>query len=155
MLGLMAIAVIWIRDNIPDKTDIEWFRQGGGFIASRHAPARRFNAGEKLVFWGALGAGAAVSVSGLLLLFPFYVTDILGMQITQVVHSIIGILFVALILGHIYIGTLGMEGAFEAMGTGEVDFNWAKEHHDLWLKEQLAKHASGVHPDVPLATGAE
>jgi formate dehydrogenase subunit gamma len=76
-------------------------------------------------------------------------------QITQVVHSIIAILFVALILGHIYIGTLGMEGAFEAMGTGEVDFNWAKEHHDLWLKEQLAKHASGVHPDVPLATGAE
>jgi formate dehydrogenase subunit gamma len=155
MLGLMAIAVIWIRDNIPDKTDIEWFRQGGGFIASRHAPARRFNAGEKLVFWGALGAGAAVSVSGLLLLFPFYVTDILGMQITQVVHSIIGILFVALILGHIYIGTLGMEGAFEAMGTGDVDFNWAKEHHDLWLKEQLAKGRSADHPELPSATPAE
>jgi formate dehydrogenase subunit gamma len=155
MLGLMAIAVIWIRDNIPDKTDIEWFRQGGGFIAARHAPARRFNAGEKLVFWGALGAGAAVSVSGLLLLFPFYFTDILGMQITQVVHSIIAILFVALILGHIYIGTLGMEGAFEAMGTGEVDFNWAKEHHDLWLEDELAKGRSADHPELPSATPAE
>src|SRR5208337_2926501 len=108
------------------------------FMASRHAPAGRFNAGEKLVFWGALGAGAAVSVSGLLLLFPFYVTDILGMQIAQVVHSIVAILFVALILAHIYIGTLGMEGAFEAMGTGEVDLNWAKEHHDRWLAEKLA-----------------
>jgi formate dehydrogenase subunit gamma len=139
MLGIALIAVIWIRDNIPDWTDVEWFRQGGGFIASRHAPARRFNAGEKLVFWGALATGAGVSLSGLLLLFPFYVTDILGMQIAQVVHSIIAILFVALIIAHIYIGTLGMEGAFEAMGTGEVDFNWAKEHHDLWLKEQLAK----------------
>ena len=94
-------------------------------------------------------------VSGLLLLFPFYVTNIAGMQIAQVVHSIVAVLFVALILGHIYIGTLGMEGAFEAMGTGEVDFNWAKEHHDLWLEEQMAKGRSGVHPELPAATPAE
>jgi formate dehydrogenase subunit gamma len=45
-------------------------------------------------------------------------------------------LFIALILGHIYIGTIGMEGAFEAMWTGEVDLNWAKEHHRQWLEEQ-------------------
>jgi len=89
--------------------------------------------------WFSLLAGVAVSVSGLLLLFPFFGTDILDMQLAQVVHAIVAILFVALILGHIYIGTLGMEGAFEAMGTGEVDLNWAKEHHDLWLKDQLAK----------------
>jgi len=139
VLGLAAIVVIFIKDNIPDKTDIDWFRRGGGFIKSKHAPARRFNAGEKLVFWGALGAGAAVAVSGFVLLFPFYVANIFGMQIAQVVHAVIAILFVALILGHIYIGTLGMEGAFEAMWTGEVDYNWAKEHHDLWLEEQLVK----------------
>src|SRR5262249_7332395 len=77
---------------------------------------------------------------GYLLLFPFYVADIAGMQIAQVVHSIVAVLFVALILGHIYIGTLGMEGAFEAMWTGEVDLNWAKEHHDLWLEDELAQH---------------
>ena len=98
---------------------------------------------------GVLGAGAAVSLSGLLLLFPFYVTNIAGMQIAQVVHSIVAVLFVALILGHIYIGTLGMEGAFEAMGTGEVDFNWAKEHHDLWLEEQMAKGRSGLTAATP------
>ena len=121
----------------------------------RNAPARRFNAGEKLVFWGALGAGAALAVSGYVLLFPFYVTDILGMQIAQVVHSVVAVLFVALILGHIYIGTLGMEGAFEAMWTGEVDFNWAKEHHDLWLEDELAKGRSGAHPKLPSATPAE
>ena len=74
-----------------------------------------------------------------LLLFPFYVTNIAGMQAAQVIHAIIAILFVALIIAHIYIGTLGMEGAFEAMGTGEVDLNWAKEHHDQWLAEKLAK----------------
>jgi len=155
VLGIVLILVIWIKDNIPDKVDIEWFRQGGGFIKSKHAPARRFNAGEKLVFWGVLGAGALVSVSGFLLLFPFYVTDIAGMQIAQVVHSVIAVLFVALILGHIYIGTLGMEGAFEAMGTGEVDYNWAKEHHDLWLEDELAKSRSGNHPGLPSATPAE
>jgi formate dehydrogenase subunit gamma len=155
VLGLALIVVIFIKDNIPDKIDVEWFKQGGGFIKSRHAPARRFNAGEKLVFWGALGAGALVSVSGFLLLFPFYVTDIAGMQVAQVVHSVIAVLFVALILGHIYIGTLGMEGAFEAMGTGEVDYNWAKEHHDLWLKEELAKSGSASHPELPSATPAE
>src|SRR6266702_2698705 len=139
VVGLVLIVAIFIKDNIPDKTDIEWFRQGGGFIKSKHAPARRFNAGEKLVFWGALGTGLLVAVSGYLLLFPFYVTDIAGMQVAQVVHSVIAVLFVALILGHIYIGTLGMEGAFEAMWTGEVDSNWAKEHHDLWFEGLLAK----------------
>ncbi len=155
VLGLAFIVVIFIKDNIPDKTDIEWFKQGGGFIKSKHAPAGRFNAGEKLVFWGALGAGAAVAVSGYLLLFPFYLTDILGMQIAQVVHSIIAIFFIALILGHIYIGTLGMEGAFEAMWTGEVDLNWAKEHHDLWLEDKLAKGRRDRHRELPSATPAE
>jgi formate dehydrogenase subunit gamma len=72
----MLILGTFIKDNIPENIDIEWFKQGGGFIKSKHAPARRFNAGEKLVFWGAIGAGAAVSISGFLLLFPFYFTDI-------------------------------------------------------------------------------
>ena len=83
------------------------------------------------MFWLALSAGVAVSASGYLLLFPFYATSIIGMQIANVIHSVGAILFIALILGHIYIGTIGMEGAFEAMWTGEVDFNWAKEHHNL------------------------
>jgi len=154
VVGLVLIVAIFIKDNIPDKTDIEWFRQGGGFIKSKHAPARRFNAGEKLVFWGALGAGLLVSVSGYLLLFPFYVTNIAGMQVAQAVHAVIAVLFVALILAHIYIGPLGMEGAFEAMWTGEVDYNWAKEHHDLWLDDERAKHAAGP-PRYPSATPAE
>jgi formate dehydrogenase subunit gamma len=155
VIGLALIVAIFIKDNIPDRTDIEWFKQGGGFIKSKHAPARRFNAGEKLVFWGALGMGVLVAVSGYLLLFPFYVTDIFGMQIAQGVHAVIAILFIALILGHIYIGTLGMESAFEAMWTGEVDYNWAKEHHDLWLEEQLAKGRAGPRQKLPSATPAE
>jgi formate dehydrogenase subunit gamma len=145
VLGLIVIALLWMRDNIPTRVDVEWLKQGGGFIRGRHPTAGRFNAGEKLVFWLALAAGAAVAISGYILMFPFYVTNVLGMQLAQVLHSIVAILFIALILGHIYIGTLGTEGAFEAMGTGSVDVNWAREHHGLWLQEEIAKgHVSSL-----------
>jgi formate dehydrogenase subunit gamma len=146
VVGLVLIVAIWMKDNIPRKVDLVWLKEGGGFIRSKHPTAGRFNAGEKLVFWCALGAGAAVSISGYLLLFPFYVTNIAGMQLAQVVHGIIAVLFIALIIAHIYIGTLGIEGAFEAMGTGSVDLNWAKEHHGLWLEEEIAK---GRGPALP------
>jgi formate dehydrogenase subunit gamma len=136
--GLVLIIVIFFKDNIPEKVDLEWLKQGGGFIKNKHAPAGRFNPGEKAVYWLSLAAGVVVSVSGFVLLFPFYGTNIADMQIAQAVHAIVAVLFIALILGHIYIGTLGMEGAFEAMGTGEVDLNWAKEHHDVWLARKLA-----------------
>jgi formate dehydrogenase subunit gamma len=152
--GLVLIAVIFFRDNVPAKVDIDWLKQGGGFIKSKHAPAGRFNLGEKLVYWFSLGAGVAVSASGFLLLFPFYGTNIAEMQLAQAAHAVVAILFVALILAHIYIGTLGMEGAFEAMGTGEVDLNWAREHHDLWLAQQLAKQPSPGR-EQPSATAAE
>ena len=152
MAGLVLIAAIFFRDNLLQRVDIDWLKQGGGFIKGKHAPAGRFNLGEKLVYWLSLAAGVSVSVSGLLLLFPFYGTDIADMQLVQVVHAVVAILFVALILAHIYIGTLGMEGAFEAMGTGEVDLNWAKEHHDLWLAQQLANENRQGQPS---ATPAE
>jgi formate dehydrogenase subunit gamma len=137
MTGVVLIAVIFFRDNLPQRVDIEWIRQGGGFIKSKHAPAGRFNPGEKMVYWLSVAAGLLVSASGLVLLFPFYGTTIADMQIAHVVHAVAAMLFEALILAHIYIGTLGMEGAFEAMGTGKVDLNWAREHHDRWLAERL------------------
>jgi formate dehydrogenase subunit gamma len=152
VLGLVLIVALWIKDNVPRRVDLVWLKQGGGFVGAKHPPAGRFNAGEKLVFWFALGGGIAVAVSGYLLLFPFYLTNIAGMQLAQVVHSVIAVLFVAVILGHIYIGTLGMEGAFEAMGTGSVDLNWAKEHHALWLEEQIANgHEPTPPPSAPPA----
>jgi formate dehydrogenase subunit gamma len=146
MAGLVLIVTLWLKDNIPKKIDLEWLKQGGGFIKSKHAPAGRFNAGEKAVFWLALSAGAAVAVSGLTLLFPFYGTNIASMHFAQIIHAIVAVLFIALIIAHIYIGTVGMEGAFEAMGTGEVDLNWAKEHHDHWLAETLAKERANEPP---------
>jgi formate dehydrogenase subunit gamma len=152
VVGLVLITSIFFRDNFFGKVDLEWLKQGGGFIKNKHAPAGRFNLGEKLVYWLSVAAGVAVSVSGFLLLFPFYGTDIADMQLTQVAHAVVAVLFVALILAHIYIGTLGMEGAFEAMGTGEVDLNWAMEHHDRWLAQQLANQDGHGQPS---ATPAE
>jgi formate dehydrogenase subunit gamma len=143
VVGLLLIIAIFFKDNLPAKVDIEWLKQGGGFIKSKHASAGRFNPGEKGVYWLSLFAGLAVSLSGFALLFPFYETNIADMQLAQVVHAVVAVLFIALILAHIYIGTLGMEGAFEAMGTGEVDVNWAREHHDVWLAEQLEKGNAG------------
>jgi formate dehydrogenase subunit gamma len=152
VLGLLLIIGLWLQDNLPRKVDLDWLKQGGGFVKSKHAPAGRFNAGEKAVFWLALLGGLAVIISGFYLLFPFYFTNIAGMQTAQVVHAIVAVLFVALILAHIYIGTLGMEGAFEAMGTGTVDVNWAKEHHDQWFAEEMAKgHLSDAPHSSPPA----
>jgi formate dehydrogenase subunit gamma len=155
VVGLALIVAMWIKDNLPRHVDIVWLREGGGFIKSRHPPAGRFNAGEKLVFWFALAGGAAVIASGCLLMFPFYATDIFGMQIAQAVHAVMALLFVALILAHIYIGTIGMEGAFEAMGEGTVDRNWAKEHHSLWLEEEMARTRANEPGRHPTATPAE
>jgi formate dehydrogenase subunit gamma len=137
ILGLVLIVAIWVRDNVPRKMDLVWLKEGGGIIGSKHPTAGRFNAGQKLIFWFVVGAGAAAAGSGLLLLFPFYVTNIAGMQVAQVVHSLIAIAFIAVILAHIYIGTVGMEGALEAMGTGSVDLNWIKQHHRAWLEDEV------------------
>ena len=150
VLGLILIMMLFFRDNLLAKVDVDWLKQGGGFIKNRHAPAGRFNLGEKMVFWLSIAAGIAVAASGFQLLFPFYATNIVGMQLAQVTHAVVATLFIALILGHIYIGTLGMEGAFEAMGTGEVDLNWAREHHDQWLAEKLGRNdRPGEHTAAP------
>ncbi|MGU3537065.1 formate dehydrogenase subunit gamma [Methylobacterium sp. A54F] len=143
MLGIAFMFVVWLRDNIPNRIDVHWIKAGGGFLGDGHPHAERFNAGQKVVFWMVAGFGAAMSVTGLMMLFPFALLDINGMQIMQVIHALIGITFIAAILAHIYIGSLGMEGAYDAMGSGKVDLAWARTHHDLWVEREQAKTASG------------
>jgi formate dehydrogenase subunit gamma len=144
MLGLVIMFVIWLRNNIPGKIDLDWIRQGGGILsADKHPPARRFNAGQKAIFWIVIIGGALMSVSGWFLLFPYLPGNVTALQLWTVIHAVIAMLFIAAMLAHIYIGSVGMEGAFDAMGTGEVDLNWAKEHHSLWVEEEQAKtHAT-------------
>jgi formate dehydrogenase subunit gamma len=139
MLGLLIMIVLWIRDNLPDRYDLEWLKQFGGFLSGRHPPARRFNAGQKLIYWSVVAGGLALTASGIVLLFPIGSIDINGIQLAQYVHAIAGVIMVAIMLAHIYIGTIGMQGALEAMVSGDVDLEWAREHHRLWVEEELTR----------------
>lgn len=143
MLGMLLIFVLWIRDNLPVKEDGPWIRQFGGFFKrGLHIPAWRFNAGQKGIFWSVVLGGIAMSWTGLVLLFPYLAETMGGWQMAQSIHGVVAAIMAAIILAHIYIGTIGMEGAVEAMGSGEVDLNWAREHHSLWVEEELGKGAA-------------
>ena len=139
MLGLIFTFIMWIKDNIPNKTDAEWLKRGGGIVGNDHPPAKRFNAGQKMIYWTVIIGGLLLSITGVILLFPFSGTTIADMQLAQIVHAVIAVLLIAVMIAHIYIGTLGMEGAYDAMGTGEVDLNWVKQHHSLWVEEEKGR----------------
>ena len=146
-LGVVLMFLMWIGQNFPTAADVEWVKKGGGMFNKddTRAPAWKFNAGQKLLYWMVVLGGFAMIVSGYVLMFPFYYGMGVGdMELAQVSHGIVGVLFVALIVAHIYIGTLGMEGAFEAMSEGTVDTNWAKEHHPLWYQEEMQRGTGEV-----------
>ncbi|MGI9513333.1 MAG: formate dehydrogenase subunit gamma [Anderseniella sp.] len=165
MLGVALAFILWVVHNFPNRHDLVWLMKGGGlFTKGSHPPAKKFNAGQKILFWSVVILTISISLSGIALMFPFEtvfmaktfaalnaigfdlptsVTPIQEQQLNQIWHGIVGVLFIVIILGHIYIGSVGMEGAFDAMGSGEVDTNWAREHHSLWVEEveQKAKSA--------------
>lgn len=165
MLGLVMTFVMWVAHNIPNKLDWQWLKVGGGIFTKAHPSARKFNAGQKIVFWTVMILGVSVSLSGLSLLFPFQmpmfadtfgvINSILGtsfptelapheeMQYANIWHSIVAFIMMVAIIAHIYIGSVGMEGAFDAMGNGQVDLEWARQHHDLWVAEVQAKQGKG------------
>ena len=165
MLGLVMTFFMWVAHNIPNKLDWQWLEVGGGIFTNAHPSARKFNAGQKIVFWTVMLLGFSVSLSGLSLLFPFeipmfaktfgVVNTVLGtdlptvltpheeMQYANIWHSIVAFVMMLAIIAHIYIGTVGMEGAFDAMGSGQVDLEWARQHHDLWVEEEEAKQGKG------------
>lgn len=165
MLGLVMTFVMWVSHNIPNKLDWQWLKAGGGIIGHGHPSAKKFNAGQKIVFWTVMILGFSVSLSGLSLLFPFQlpmfadtfgvINSVLGtsfptdlapheeMQYANIWHSIVAFIMMMAIIAHIYIGSVGMEGAFDAMGNGQVDLEWARQHHDLWVAEVEAKQGKG------------
>lgn len=157
MAGVVLILLLWARHNLPDKTDLAWIIRGGGlFTKGSHPPARKFNVGQKVIFWTVIIGGVSISLSGLALMFPYSLTlfegsfaaanllgfdlptDLTGMeemQLSQLWHAMVGLIFTIVIIAHVYIGSIGMEGAFSAMGSGKVDENWARQHHSLWFAE--------------------
>ena len=136
MFSLVVMIVLYAKDNMWRAYDVTWLRKFGGMISGEHVPAGRFNAGEKGWFWlGVVLLGILVSISGALLLFPNWNTSREIMGEANLVHASIACIFVAISFAHIYLGTIGMAGAYDAMRKGYVDETWAKEHHDIWFDE--------------------
>ncbi len=139
-ITLSIILVKWFKKNLFNKVDLNWLKQGGGLIsANKHPDAEFCNAGEKIWFWLLATVGVLVCISGFILDFPNFEQTRLTMQIANVIHGMSSLTLFAIALGHIYIGTLGTEGAIEGMVTGKVDESWAEQHHNLWLRKIRAK----------------
>lgn len=142
VLGLLFMIVRWLKHNFFNRTDLIWFLKGGGIIGSAHPSAGYMNGGEKVWFWILTLVGLTVCVSGLILDFPNFAQNREDMQLANLIHAAGSLLLIAASFGHIYIGTIGTEGALEGMKTGYVDETWAKQHHDLWYEEVKAKQDS-------------
>ena len=135
IVAVLMLIVTFAAGNLYRKGDMQWFTSGGGFRKGKHASAGRYNAGEKTWFWLATVAGILVAVTGVILDFPGFGQTREVMQLSEIIHATTAIIFIAVSFGHIYIGTLGMEGAIDAMKKGHVDANWARQHHDKWYEE--------------------
>ncbi len=134
-VSLVVVFFTYVRSNLPEKGDWTWLRRGGGMLGKHEVPSHRFNAGEKFLFWaGVFALGLLVVGSGLVLdkLVPGWGETRGQMQVAHMVHAAAAVFMMALFFGHIYLGTVGMNGAYRAMRTGYVDEAWAKEHHELW-----------------------
>ncbi len=135
IVGLLSMIIHWFRANFFNKTDWQWFKQFGGMIGDHHPSAEKLNAGEKVWFWSLCVLGLALCLSGLVLDFPNFDQQREWLQLSHLIHVIVALILIAMSLGHIYIGTIGTEGALEGMVSGQVDVSWAAQHHDLWLSE--------------------
>lgn len=136
MLSVVLAFIVFVRHNFPAKGDLTWILKGGGLVSGEHIPTGRFNAGEKGWFWlGVVVLGTAMSVTGLIMLFPNFEQVRSTMQQANIVHGVGSVIFVSLAFAHIYIGTIGMEGAYDGMRTGYSEEVWVKEHHEDWYND--------------------
>lgn len=137
-VSLVIVIISFVKDNLPSKDDLFWLAKGGGLFDGAHVPSHRFNAGEKILFWGGVFLLGLVSVgSGLVLdqLIPQITPTRGNMQVAHMIHGAATLLMMAMFIGHIYMGTIGAKGAYGAMRHGFVDEAWAKEHHELWYDD--------------------
>jgi formate dehydrogenase subunit gamma len=152
LISIVLFAVIYVRYNFPSAGDLRWLLSLGGMGSDHQVPSGRFNAGEKGWFWlSVVVLGTVMSVTGLIMLFPNFEQVRATMQQANIVHGIGGVLFIAMSFAHIYMGTIGTEGAYQGMRTGYVDEEWAKEHHELWYDDVKSGKARGGDKPAPAA----
>lgn len=149
-IALVLLILTFIKDNLIKAYDFKWIAKFGGMLSGEHVPSGRFNAGEKVWFWGGvLVLGVTVSVTGFILDFPNFGQEREAMQLANVIHAVSAMIFISIFLGHAYMGTIGTEGAYRAMRHGVVDETWAKEHHEYWYRDVV----SGKSPETADAPG--
>jgi formate dehydrogenase subunit gamma len=152
IVSVLVFIVMYIKDNLPEKGDLNWLVNGWKMFKGEHLPSGRFNAGEKAWFWGGVVVLCLIiSASGLVLLFPNFDQVRATMQQASVVHAVAAVLVIGAGLGHIYMGTIGVEGAYGNMRDGVTDETWAKEHHQYWyedVKSGKAAAKSGAAPQT-------
>jgi len=152
---LPIMIVLFFRENLFRSYDWLWIKKGGGLVTGEHVPAGKANAGQKILFWiMAVACGLLLVVTGLILDFPNFNQVRATMQVANVVHMIAGLIAIVLLTGHIYLGTIGMKGAYRAMRTGYVDETWAREHHEYWYNEVKSGRGAEGAPPAALQRGA-
>jgi len=137
IVSVAVMVIIWARDNVFRSWDFTWLRRVWAFfLKNEHPPSGRFNGGEKVWFWGGvLFLSIVMAWSGLVLLFPNFDQTRHTMQEAWIWHATAAMLYIAAALGHIYMGTIGVEYTYGNMRHGYCDETWAKEHHDIWYRQ--------------------
>jgi formate dehydrogenase subunit gamma len=144
IVSLPIFILIYIRDNLPEKGDLKWMLNAWRMFLGQHMPSGKYNAGEKTWFWGGVVfLSLILCVTGAVLLFPNFEQLRQTMQQAHVIHAIAGVLVVAASCGHIYLGTVGVPGAYRNMRDGLTDETWAKEHHENWYNDVKSGKAPG------------
>ncbi len=155
VLGVLLMGALWARDSVPDARDLAWLAAGGGLIGRRLPEAGRFQPGQKAIVWITVLGGLSAAVSAAMLLLPAF-AGLAPAAVVRTMHAAIGLVMVGALVGHAWLRSVGIEGAFAAMGSGEVDLAWAKQHHGAWVEEELRKaRATVAGPSPPKAAGAD
>ena len=155
LFSIVVFVVKFVGDNIPRGYDITWLLKGGGVVGDAVVPSGRFNAGEKIWFWGGvIGLGAISCASGLVMDFPNFDQSRALMMLANIVHVIAGIIFIVWSFTHIYLGTVGTTGAYEGMRHGYVDETWAREHAQYWYDDVKAGRRAPPSGETGAAVGA-
>jgi formate dehydrogenase subunit gamma len=139
-VSLVIIIITFAKDELPRRGDLRWLLSPRAVLGKHgeEPPGHRFYAGEKVVFWLAVVVlGLVVVGSGLVMdkLIPSLVYERAQMQVAHMIHAAAAVGMMCLTAVHIYLGTVGMRGAYRAMRDGYVDEAWAKEHHAYWYDD--------------------
>lgn len=141
LLGFMFAQ--FARHNLPERTDRLWFQHLKSVLLNIHSEQKlrigKYNAGQKILFWGIMLCIAALLLSGLIIWRRYFAEyfPIPVIRLALFLHALAGVGLILLIVGHIYLA-IWVRGSISGMLTGYVSRAWARKHHDRWYQELTA-----------------